>query len=103
MQIAAQIFYSPLINVYNDKWIIDNNDNTYSLSSIMQNTIHIKSINDSSIFLIQPNSSSQSSRLRVIGVIPRQIITQKRIIPAKIDEIVRISAEPIPRKLPSRN
>jgi len=73
--------------------VSNNNDNTYSLSSIMQNTIHIKSINDSSIFLIQPNSSSRSSHLRVIGVIPRQIITQKRIIPAKIDERYGVVAD----------
>jgi adenine deaminase len=63
------------------------NDNTYSLSPILQNTIHIKSISNSNMFLIPPpNSGSPSSCIQVIGVIPGQIITQKRIIPAKIDE-----------------
>ncbi len=63
------------------------NDNTYSLSPILQNTIHIKSISNSNMFLIPPpNSGSLSSCIQVIGVIPGQIITQKRIIPAKIDE-----------------
>jgi len=85
--------YRTGINKNHQKVVSNNNDNTYSLSSIMQNTIHIKSINDSSIFLIQPNSSSRSSHLRVIGVIPRQIITQKRIIPAKIDERYGVVAD----------
>ncbi|MDQ3847854.1 MAG: adenine deaminase [Thermoproteota archaeon] len=63
------------------------NDNTYSLSPILQNTIHIKSISNSNMFLIPPpTSGSPSSCIQVIGVIPGQIITQKRIIPTKIDE-----------------
>jgi adenine deaminase len=62
-------------------------DNTYYLSPILQNTIHIKSISDSNIFLIPPpNSGSPSSCIQVIGVIPGQIITQKRIIPPTLDE-----------------
>jgi adenine deaminase len=63
----------------------DNKNNNSSFSSFLQNTMHIKSINKSDMFVI-PTKSTTSSRLQVIGVIPGQIITQKRIIPAKIDE-----------------
>jgi adenine deaminase len=63
----------------------NNNSSSSSSSSFLQNTMYIKSINDSNMFVI-PTNSSTSSRLQVIGVIPGQIITQKRIIPAKIDK-----------------
>jgi adenine deaminase len=56
-----------------------------SSSSFLQNTMYVKSINDPNMFVI-PTNSTTSSRLQVIGVIPGQIITQKRIIPAKIDK-----------------
>ncbi len=62
-----------------------NSSNSSSSSSFLQNTIYIKSINDSNMFVI-PTNSTTSSRLQVIGVIPGQIITQKRIISAKIDK-----------------
>jgi adenine deaminase len=64
-----------------DSVLNSNNSSSYFL----QNTMYIKSINDSNMFLI-PTNSTTSSRLQVIGVIPGQIITQKRIIPAKIDK-----------------
>ncbi len=60
-------------------------NNNSSSSSFLQNTMYIKSINDSNMFVI-PTNSTTSSRLQVIGVIPGQIITQKRIIPAKLDK-----------------
>ena len=48
--------------------------------------MHIKSINDPNTFVIPTNSTtSSSSRIQVIGVIPGQIITQKRIITPTID------------------
>jgi adenine deaminase len=62
-----------------------NSSSSSSSSSFLQNTIYIKSINDSNMFVI-PTNSTTSSRLQVIGVIPSQIITQKRIISAKIDK-----------------
>lgn len=48
--------------------------------------MYIKSIIDSNMFVIPTNSTTISSCLQVIGVIPGQIITEKRIIPAKIDK-----------------
>ena len=63
-----------------------NNNNSSSSSSFLQNTMYIKSIRDSNMFVIPTNSTTTSSCLQVIGVIPGQIITEKRIIPAKIDK-----------------
>ncbi|MDQ4067762.1 MAG: adenine deaminase [Thermoproteota archaeon] len=65
--------------------VLNSNNSSSSSSSFLQNTIYIKSINDSNMFVI-PTNSTTSSRLQVIGVIPGQIITQKRIISAKIDK-----------------
>src|SRR5918994_1395717 len=65
---------------------ISNNNNNNSLSSFLQNSMYIKSVNDSNRFWIPTNSTTTSSYLKVIGVIPGQIITQKRIIPAKLDK-----------------
>jgi adenine deaminase len=62
------------------------NNNNNSLSSFLQNSMYIKSVNDSNMFWIPTNSTTTSSYLKVIGVIPGQIITQKRIIPAKLDK-----------------
>jgi adenine deaminase len=68
-----------------DSVLNSSNSSSSSSSSFLQNTIYIKSINDSNMFVI-PTNSTTSSRLQVIGVIPGQIITQKRIISAKIDK-----------------
>jgi adenine deaminase len=55
-------------------------------SSLLENTMHIRSMKDPNTFVIPVNSSnSSSSRVQVIGVIPGQIITQKRIITPTID------------------
>jgi adenine deaminase len=62
--------------------ILVNNNN--SSSSILQNTMHIKTFEDLNMFTI-PAKSTTSSLLQVIGVVPGQIITQKRIIQAKVD------------------
>ncbi|HJU94635.1 MAG TPA: adenine deaminase [Nitrososphaera sp.] len=72
--------------IKNEAGSVLNNINSSTTSSFLQNTMHIKSINDSNMFVIPANSTTTSSRLQVIGVIPGQIITQKRTIPAKIDE-----------------
>jgi adenine deaminase len=69
-----------------------NNNNSSTTSSFLQTTIHIKSINDSNMFVI-PTNSTTSSRLQVIGVVPGQIITQKRIIPAKLDKKYGVVAD----------
>jgi adenine deaminase len=67
-------------------FVLNSNNNNSSSSSFLQNTMYIKSISDSNMFVIPTNSTSTSSCLQVIGVIPGQIITEKRIIPAKIDK-----------------
>jgi adenine deaminase len=66
----------------------NNNNHSSSTSSFLQNTMYIKSISDSNMFVIPITNSTttSSSCLKVIGVIPGQIITEKRIIPAKIDK-----------------
>jgi adenine deaminase len=56
--------------------------------------MHIKSL-DPNMFMIRTNHNAKSSPsdLNVIGVIPGQIITQKRIIPPKIDENLGVIAD----------
>jgi adenine deaminase len=73
----------------------NNNHNNNSLKSFLQNTIHIKSLDDPNMFMIPTNHNVKSSSpgLNVIGVIPGQIITEKRIIPPKIDEKLGIVAD----------
>jgi adenine deaminase len=73
----------------------NNNHNNNSLKSFMQNTMHIKSLDDPSMFMIPTNhiAKSSSSGLNVIGIIPGQIITEKRIISPKIDEKLGILAD----------
>jgi adenine deaminase len=81
-------------SINNEAVSVLTNDNTFSLSHILQNTIRIESISDSNMFLIPPpNSGSLSAGIQVIGVIPGQIITKKRIIPAKIDEEYGVVAD----------
>ncbi|HET7390318.1 MAG TPA: amidohydrolase family protein [Nitrososphaeraceae archaeon] len=62
-----------------------NNRSSPSSLSILQNTIHIKALDDPNMFTI-PKSTKCSTSLLVIGVIPGQIITQKRIIEPKVNE-----------------
>ena len=55
--------------------------------ALMQNTMYIKTLDDPNIFAI-PSKSDRglpSSLLQVIGVTPGQILTEKRIIHAKLD------------------
>ena len=68
-----------------DFFIVNNNS---SSSFFLQNTMDIKSVDDPNMFVIPANSTTttSSSCLQVIGVIPGQIITQKRVIPAKVDK-----------------
>jgi adenine deaminase len=70
-------------------------DSNNSLKSLLQNTMHIKSLDDPNMFMIRTNHNAKSSPsdLNVIGVIPGQIITQKRIIPPKIDENLGVIAD----------
>jgi adenine deaminase len=75
-----------------DDFFIANTNNPLS-PSFLQNTMRIKSIDDPNMFVIPVNSLTSSSRLQVIGVIPGQIITQKRIIPAKVDEKYGVVAD----------
>jgi adenine deaminase len=68
-----------------------------SLSILQKNTMHIKALDDPNMFTVsaKPKStnSSSSSLLLVIGVIPGQIITQKRIIEPKVDRYYRPVAD----------
>jgi adenine deaminase len=82
----------------------NNSKNTVSIPSLsssilQQNTMHIKSLDDPNMFTIpakpkqKSKSAAASSSLFVIGVIPGQIITQKRIIEPKVDEYYRPVAD----------
>jgi adenine deaminase len=74
------------------------NNNPSSSLSVKQNTMHIKALDDPKMFTIPAksitsSSSSSSSLILVIGVFPGQIITQKRIIESKLDELYRPVAD----------
>ena len=72
------------------------NNNPSSSLSVKQNTMHIKALDDPKMFTIPAKSitsSSSSSLILVIGVVPGQIITQKRIIESKLDELYRPVAD----------
>jgi adenine deaminase len=58
-----------------------------SLSILQNNTMRIKSLDDPNIFSTpaKPTTSSLAS-IQVIGVIPGQLITQKRVIRPKVNE-----------------
>jgi adenine deaminase len=64
---------------------VNNKSSPSSSLSILQNTIHIKSLDNQNMFTI-PKSTTCSASLLVIGVIPGQIITQKRVIEPKVNE-----------------
>jgi adenine deaminase len=69
-------------------FFIVNNNNSSSLS-FLQNTMYIKTVDNPNMFAIPANSNTTTTSslcLQVIGIIPGQIITQKRIIPAKVDK-----------------
>ena len=59
-----------------------------SLSILQNNTMRIKSLDDPNIFSTpaKPTTSSSLASSQVIGVIPGQLITQKRIIRPKVNE-----------------
>lgn len=70
------------------------NNNPSSSLSVKQNTMHIKALDDPKMFTIRAKSiTSSSSLILVIGVVPGQIITQKRIIEPKVDEYYRLVAD----------
>jgi len=70
------------------------NNNPSSSLSVKQNTMHIKALDDPKMFTIPAKSiTSSSSLILVIGVFPGQIITQKRIIESKLDELYRPVAD----------
>jgi adenine deaminase len=59
---------------------------TVNTSVLKENTMYIKTLDDPNMFAIPAKSVRSSSfLLQVIGVIPGQIITQKRIIQASMD------------------
>lgn len=63
-----------------------NEKQSSSSPSLLQNTMNIKSLEDPNMLAISTNSATPSSlMLQVIGVVPGQIITQKRILQAKVN------------------
>ncbi|MPZ05993.1 MAG: adenine deaminase [Nitrososphaeraceae archaeon] len=74
--------------------------NSISVSSVLQeNSMHIKNLEDPKMFAIYAgsdtsSSSTSSSLLQVIGVVPGQIITQKRALQAKIGGEYEAIADP---------
>ena len=79
----------------------DYDSTSSSSSSLLQNTMHIKTLEDPNMLRIYARSnnntttaSQQPSLLQVIGVIPGQIITQKRILLAKLNEKYEALADP---------
>jgi adenine deaminase len=75
---------------------VNNKSSLSSLSILQKNTMHIKALDDPNMFTVpaKPKSANSSSLLLlVIGVIPGQIITQKRIIEPKLDEYYRPVAD----------
>jgi adenine deaminase len=83
-----------------NKKIFDNPANDFSSQSsyILQNSIHIKALDDSNMFVI-PAKSNESflpscSLLQVMGITPGQIITQKIIVKLKLNEYHQAIADP---------
>ena len=75
---------------------IKNTSSLSSLSILQKNTMHIKTLDDPNMFTVPAKAKSANSSsllLLVIGVIPGQIITQKRIIEPKVDEYYRPVAD----------
>jgi len=83
-----------------NKKIFDNPANDFSSQSsyILQNSIHIKALDDSNMFVIPAKSNesflSSCSLLQVIGITPGQIITQKIFVKPKLNEYHQAIADP---------
>src|ERR1044071_274564 len=74
----------------NNKKNTDSSPPPSSSSSILQkNTMNIKTLDDPNMFTIPAKPKSKPVSLLVIGVIPGQIITQKRIIEPTLDKYYR--------------
>ena len=88
------------ITIDRNEKIFDNPSNDFSSQSsyILQNSIHIKALDDSNMFVIPVKSNesflSSCSLLQVIGIIPGQIITQKIIVKPKLNEYHQAIADP---------
>ena len=71
-----------------------NTDSSSSSSILQKNTMNIKALDDPNMFTIPAKPKSKpASSLLVIGVIPGQIITQKRIIEPTLDKYYRPVAD----------
>ena len=77
---------------------IQTNDFSSQPSYILQNSIHIKALDDSNMFVIPTKANesflSSCSLLQVIGITPGQIITQKIIVKPKLNEYHQAIANP---------
>jgi adenine deaminase len=62
--------------------ILEGYDYRSSSSVLLENTMHVKSLDNDYFFRIP----GRGSRVQVIGVTPGQIITEKRILQAKLDD-----------------
>jgi adenine deaminase len=71
------------------------NGNSIHVQPPLLNTMHIKTLEDPNIFTIRAKSKTQPrSLLRVIGVIPGQIVTQNRTFQATVNERHEAIADP---------
>jgi adenine deaminase len=70
-----------------------NTDSSSSSSILQKNTMNIKALDDPNMFTIPAKPKSKPASLLVIGVIPGQIITQKRIIEPTLDKYYRPVAD----------
>ncbi|MGN6559954.1 MAG: adenine deaminase [Candidatus Nitrosocosmicus sp.] len=87
--------------IYRNKKIfeISPNNSSSPSSCILQNSIHIKVLDDSNMFAIpakskKSSSSSSWSLMQVIGIIPGQIITKKLIFKPKVNKYHQAIADP---------
>jgi len=75
-------------NVSTNRFSRSNSADKNSLSefSFLRNTIHVKNLDNPNMFAIHTESNILSSKLmQVFGVIPGQIITQKRTLPSRVN------------------
>jgi adenine deaminase len=72
------------------------NNNSLFASSLLQNTMHVKTLEVPNMLAIYARSNTISrSLLQVIGVVPGQIITQKRTLQARVNGKYEAIADPI--------
>ena len=86
----SQVFLigKPIENIGPNRKITNDKYDKYFLHdfSFLRDTVHIKSLDNPNMFAIHTGSNDLLSQfMQVIGVIPGQIITQKRTLPARVN------------------